>query len=85
MDAIHYEPDVSDIKTILIYSNFFEKDTLPDLEDEISKVNMHKSISIICELIILNESNLLPIKLPFLEFSIPFQSVLKFIEMIQVI
>lgn len=77
MDLLHYEPDVSNMKTILVYSDFFAKETMPDLVDEISKANMHKSISIICELIVLNDCTLPPIKFLWFDYSVPFQGVLK--------
>lgn len=77
MDLLHYEPDVSNMKTILVYSDFFDKETMPDLVDEISKANMHKSISIICELIVLNDSSLPPIQFHRYNISVPFQGVLK--------
>ena len=77
MGLLHYEPDVSNMKTILVYSDFFAKETMPDLVDEISKANMHKSISIICELIVLNDCTLPPIKFLWFDYSVPFQSILK--------
>ncbi len=51
MDAIKYTPNLDNVKEILSYSDFFRKEDMPDLQTEIKKLNLHKSISIICELI----------------------------------
>ena len=51
MDEIKYTPNLDKAKEILTYSDFFRKEDMPDLQTEIKKLNLHKSISIICELV----------------------------------
>lgn len=71
-----YKVDTSDAQVLLKYSDVFS-DELPELKDEIGKLNMHKSISIICELIRVRDAELEPIYTLVGEFSIPFETILK--------
>lgn len=71
-----YSVDTSEVQLILGYTDVF-KDVMPDLRSEISKLNMHKSISIVCELIRVRDAMTDPIKVFGGEFQMPFEAVLK--------
>lgn len=71
-----YSVDASDAQVLLGYSDVFSG-KLPDLNEEIGKLNMHKSVSIICELIRIRDAMLEPVKTIVGEFSIPFETALK--------
>lgn len=71
-----YKVDASDAQVLLEYSDVFS-DELPDLKEEIGKLNMHKAISVICELIRVRDAMLDPIYTIVGEFRIPFETVLK--------
>lgn len=57
-----YEVDTTDAQILLEYSDVFKGQT-PDLIEEIEKLNMHKSISIICELIRVRDAEMEPIQI----------------------
>lgn len=71
-----YKADTTGAKLILGYSDIYIEPK-PDLHDRISKLNMHKSISIISELIQVRNAYCDPIPIIGGEFIIPFQTVLK--------
>lgn len=71
-----YEVDTTDAQILLEYSDVFKGQT-PDLIEEIEKLNMHKSISIICELIRVRDAEMEPIQIMGVEFRPPFEIVLK--------
>lgn len=71
-----YLVDVSNAQVLLEYSDVFAG-KLPDLKKEIEKLNMHKAVSVICELIRIRDAMLDPIYTFMGEFSIPFETVLK--------
>lgn len=71
-----YSIDASSAQLILEYEDIFSNDR-PDVEGEISSLNMHKSISVICELIRVRDVMLEPISTIGGEFRIPLETVLK--------
>lgn len=71
-----YSVDASGAQLLLKYTDIFS-DTIPDLKVEISKLNMHKAVSIICELIRVRDAMLNPIQIFGGEFRIPFETILK--------
>ena len=56
-----YYVDLTGSQILLTYSEVYQ-DEKPDLISEIKKLNMHKAISIICELIRVRDAYLDPIK-----------------------
>ncbi|MCC0645674.1 hypothetical protein KGF41_15545 [Clostridioides sp. ZZV14-6150] len=71
-----YTIDATDAQILLTYSEVFEGDK-PNLIEEIKKINMHKALSIISELIRVRDAYKEPVKTDFVEFSIPLEMVLK--------
>lgn len=67
---------MSGVQILIGYSDVFS-DEVPDLKEEIKCLNMHKSISIICELIRIRDANMDPIRTWGAEIRIPFETVLK--------
>lgn len=71
-----YTVSVNNIHQILTYSDVY-KDEIPDLKNEIAFLNIHKSISIICELIRIRDISLEDIPVIGGNFSLPFEIILK--------
>ena len=71
-----YSVDTDNAQLVLGYTDVF-LDEIPDLQEEIKKLNMHKAISIVCELIRVRDAMLDPIRILWGEFRIPFETVLK--------
>lgn len=71
-----YSVDAGDAHLLLGYTDVFS-DEMPHLQKEINNMNMHKAISIICELIRVRDAMLDPIPILWGEFRIPFETVLK--------
>ena len=72
-----YSVDAEDAQLLLGYTDCFS-DEMPNLQEEINNMNMHKAISIICELIRVRDAMLDPVTNFFGEmFRIPFETVLK--------
>lgn len=71
-----YSVNATSAQLLLSYTDVFSGD-IPNLKEEISALNMHKAISIICELIRVRDIMLEPIPILWGEFSIPFETVLK--------
>lgn len=71
-----YSVDMKDAQLILGYSDVFSDDK-PNLIEKIGKMNMHKTISIISELIQIRDAKCDPINIFGMEFNIPFETVLK--------
>ena len=71
-----YIVDITDAEILLTYSDIF-KENKPDLINSIKRFNMHKAISIICELLRVRNSYMAPRKTIGGEFRIPFETVLK--------
>ena len=71
-----YTADVTGAQILLTYSDVFKEDKL-DLIECIKKLNMHKTISIICELLRVRDSYMEPVRIIGGEFRIPFETVLK--------
>lgn len=71
-----YSVDMKDAQLILGYSDVFSDDK-PNLIEKIGKMNMHKTISIISELIQIRDEKCDPINIFGMEFKIPFETVLK--------
>lgn len=67
---------MKDAQLILGYSDVFSDDK-PNLIEKIGKMNMHKTISIISELIQIRDAKCDPINIFGMEFNIPFETVLK--------
>ena len=71
-----YKLDGSNVEMILTYENVFN-DALPDIKAEIKTLNMHKSISIICELIGSRLSKTKSFNLLGRECFFPYETVIK--------
>lgn len=71
-----YSVDATGAQLLIGYSDVFSGE-MPDLKEEIATFNMHKAISIICELIRVRDAMLEPISVLWGEFRIPFETVLK--------
>lgn len=71
-----YSVDMKDAQLILGYSDVFSDDK-PNLIEKIGKMNIHKTISIISELIQVRDAKCDPINIFGMEFKIPFETVLK--------
>lgn len=71
-----YSVDATNAHLLIGYRDVFLGD-MPNLKSEIEALNMHKAISIICELIRVRDAMLKPIQISVGEFIIPFESVLK--------
>lgn len=71
-----YSVEVSDAQVQIGYLDVFTGE-VPDLEAEIKNLNIHKTVSIICELIQVKDSLLDPIKTLGGEFRIPLETILK--------
>mgnify|MGYP001122871175 FL=1 len=71
-----YLSDASNAQLLVRYSDVFFDD-IPNLKEEIEKLNMHKAISIICELIRVRDAMMEPIQILGGEIRIPFETVLK--------
>ncbi len=71
-----YSVDADNAQLVLGYTDVFS-DEIPELQEEIKKLNMHKAISIICELIRVRDAMLDPIRILWGEFRIPLETVLK--------
>lgn len=67
---------MKDAQLILGYSDVFSDDK-PNLIEKIGKMNIHKTISIISELIQVRDAKCDPINIFGMEFKIPFETVLK--------
>lgn len=71
-----YTPDVTGAHILLTYSDIYADDK-PNLIESIKGLNMHKSISIICELLRVRDSYMEPVRTIGGEFKIPFETILK--------
>lgn len=71
-----YSVDATGAQLLIGYTDVFSGET-PNLKEEIATLNMHKAISIICELIRVRDAMLEPIPVLWGEFRIPFETVLK--------
>lgn len=71
-----YSIDATGAQLLIGYTDVFSGET-PNLNEEIATLNMHKAISIICELIRVRDAMLEPIPVLWGEFRIPFETVLK--------
>lgn len=71
-----YSVDASDAQLLIGYTDVFS-DAIPNLEEEIQKLNMHKAVSIICELIRVRDAMMDPIQILGVEIKIPFETILK--------
>lgn len=71
-----YSVDASGAQLLLGYKDVFF-DEMPDLEKGIKDINVHKAISIICELIRVSDAKINAIRTLGVEISIPFETVLK--------
>ena len=71
-----YSVDSNGAQILIGYSDVFS-DEMPNLIREIEKLNMHKAISIICELIRVRNAKMNPIVVLGMEFQLPFEVVLK--------
>lgn len=71
-----YTIDMTGAQMLLVYSDIFMDEKL-DLVESIKNLNMHKAISIICELIRVRDSYMEPIRTIGGEFRIPFETILK--------
>lgn len=71
-----YSVDATGAQLLIGYTDVFSGET-PNLKEEIATLNMHKAISIICELIRVRDAMLEPIPILWGEFRIPFETVLK--------
>ena len=64
------------MEEVLHYSDIF-RDNVPDIVESVSKMNMHKTISIICELI-QTKNYRIPVDLPFMgHCNVPYESAMK--------
>lgn len=75
-----YKPAIEDCQEIMTYSDLFSGQ-IPDLQEEIKKIDLEKAISAICELITVR-NKVIPRKIdaPFIgkiDLDIPYQMVLK--------
>ena len=75
-----YKPALNECQEIMTYSDIFSG-PIPDLQDEIKKIDLAKAISVICELITVR-NKVIPreIEAPFVGkviVDIPYQMVLK--------
>ena len=71
-----YSVDMKDAQLILGYSDVFSDDK-PNLIEKIGNMNMHKTISIISELIQIRDAKCNPINILGMEIKIPFETILK--------
>lgn len=71
-----YSVDMNGVQLLLGYTDVFSS-TMPNLEEEIGKLNMHKAVSIICELIRVRDAMMEPILILQWKFRIPFETILK--------
>ncbi len=71
-----YSIDSRDAQLLLTYRDVFG-DNIPNLIDEIRKLNMHKSISIVSELIRVRNEKCEPVKILGQELYFPFEMILK--------
>ena len=71
-----YKVDATGMQILLGYSDVFGEPS-PNLIEEIGKMNMHKTLSIISELIGIRNVKLNPIQIFNCEISIPFETVIK--------
>ena len=71
-----YSVDAEDAQLLLGYTDVFS-DEMPNLQEEINNMNMHKAMSIISDLIIVRDAMLDPVRIFLGEFRIPFETVLK--------
>lgn len=71
-----YFADIKNTQLILGYSDVFSGEK-PNLVDMIHKMNMHKTISIISELIQVRNAKCDPITIMGIEFSFPLETILK--------
>ena len=71
---VMYTPDVTGAQILLTYSDIYTENK-PDLMESIKCLNMHKSISIICELLRVRDSYMEPVRTIGGEFRIPFETI----------
>ena len=71
-----YSVDANGAQVLIGYKDVFS-DEMPNLIREIEKLNMHKAISIICELIRVRDAKMDPVVVLGMEFQLPFEVVLK--------
>lgn len=71
-----YSVDMKDAQLILGYSDVSSKEK-PNLIEKIKKMNMHKTISIISELIQIRDAKCDPINILGMEVKFPFETILK--------
>lgn len=72
-----YSVDADGAQLLLVYSDVFGGKKIPNLKKKIKALNMHKAISIICELIRVRDAYINPIITCVGEVRIPFETVLK--------
>ncbi len=71
-----YKVDATGMQLLLGYSDVFEV-PFSNLTDEIGKLNMHKTLSIISELISVRNAKLNPVRIFNYEISVPFETAVK--------
>lgn len=71
-----YSVDMKDAQLILGYSDVFSEEK-PNLIEKIQKMNMHKTMSIISELIQIRDAKCDPINIFGMEVRFPFETILK--------
>lgn len=71
-----YSVDMKDAQLILGYTDVFSEEK-PNLIEKIQKMNMHKTISIISELIQIRDAKCDPINIYGIEIRLPFETILK--------
>ena len=58
---VMYTADVTGAQVLLTYSDIY-KNEKPDLIESIKSINMHKAISVICELLRVRDSYMEPVR-----------------------
>ena len=71
-----YKVDATGMQLLLGYSDVFEV-PFSNLTDAIGKLNMHKTLSIISELISVRNAKLNPVRVFNYEISVPFETAVK--------
>lgn len=71
-----YKVDATGMQLLLGYSDVFGAPS-PNLIEEIGKMNMHKTLSIISELIRVRNTKLDPIRILNCEISVPLEMAIK--------
>ncbi len=71
-----YTVNIKSVQTILEYNELFGEEKL-NIVEEIKKLNVHKEISIISELIQVRDVTCNPVRVGGMEIKLPFDIVLK--------